>query len=142
MKLQELYEDQMDEGWKSKLAGAAMAGAVAATVLNSPPTFIKGDRYELAVDAPPKDAKLVTTDDGKKVYTWTAPALRKTRSPTKLYAPINEGRFDEPLQGLYVVSKSNDLVVSKSFDSKEAAQKHLMTKMFANHHLYTVQHFE
>lgn len=55
---------------------------------------------------------------------------------------VAEGRFDEPLTGWHIVSKAHGQVVrgTPSFETKEQAQKYLMTKMFANHQDYEVVH--
>ena len=51
-------------------------------------------------------------------------------------------RFDEPLTGWHIVYRSsgNPVHGAPSFESKDAAQKYLMTKMFKNHHEFKVVH--
>lgn len=51
-------------------------------------------------------------------------------------------RFDEPLTGYHIVNKKtgDPALNTPSFDSKDQAQKYLMTKMFANHQDYKVVH--
>jgi hypothetical protein len=51
-------------------------------------------------------------------------------------------RFDEPLTGYHIVSRKtgNPVMNTPSFETKEQAQKYLMTKMFANHQDYKVVH--
>ena len=55
---------------------------------------------------------------------------------------VAEGRFDEPLTGWHIVYKKSDHVVhgTPSFETKDQAQKYLMTRMFANHQDYKVVH--
>ena len=55
---------------------------------------------------------------------------------------VVEGRFDEPLSGYHIVYRKSGIPVhaTPSFDTKEQAQKYLMTKMFRNHQDYKVAH--
>lgn len=55
---------------------------------------------------------------------------------------VAEGRFDEPLTGWHIVYRSTGNLVhaTPSFETKEQAQKYLMTRMFANHQDYKVVH--
>jgi hypothetical protein len=56
---------------------------------------------------------------------------------------LNEGnRFDEPLTGYHIVYRKNNNPVANtpSFETRDAAQKYLMTRMFANHQDYQVVH--
>ena len=54
----------------------------------------------------------------------------------------DEGRFDEPLTGWHIVYRNsgNPVHATPSFETKEQAQKYLMTKMFANHQDFKVVH--
>lgn len=55
---------------------------------------------------------------------------------------VAEGRFDEPLTGWHIVYRKsgNPVHATPSFETKDQAQKYLMTKMFANHQDYKVVH--
>ena len=55
---------------------------------------------------------------------------------------LAEGRFDEPLTGWHIVSRAHGQVVrgTPSFETKDQAQKYLMTRMFANHQDFKVVH--
>ena len=55
---------------------------------------------------------------------------------------VAEGRFDEPLTGWHIVYRNsgNPVHATPSFETKEQAQKYLMTKMFANHQDFKVVH--
>ncbi len=56
---------------------------------------------------------------------------------------LDEGnRFDEPLTGYHIVYRKSGQVVhaTPSFETRDAAQKYLMTRMFANHQDYRVAH--
>ena len=55
---------------------------------------------------------------------------------------VPEGRFDEPLTGWHIVYRNsgNPVHATPSFETKEQAQKYLMTKMFANHQDFKVVH--
>lgn len=63
------------EGWKDKVAGAAIGaaglGGIGAAINMSPNVTIQGQQARLAVGNVPANAKLVTTDDGKKVHVWS-----------------------------------------------------------------------
>jgi len=59
------------------------------------------------------------------------------------YQGVAEGnRFDEPLTGYHIVYKNsgNPVLNTPSFETKDQAQKYLMTKMFANHQDFKVVH--
>jgi hypothetical protein len=53
-----------------------------------------------------------------------------------------EHRFDEPLSGWHIVYRKsgNPVLNTPSFETKEQAQKYLMTKMFKNHQDFHVAH--
>lgn len=55
---------------------------------------------------------------------------------------VAEGRFDEPLSGWHIVYRKsgNPVHATPSFETREQAQKYLMTRMFANHQDYKVVH--
>lgn len=56
---------------------------------------------------------------------------------------VAEGNtFDEPLTGYHIVYKNsgNPVLNTPSFETKDQAQKYLMTKMFANHQDFKVVH--
>lgn len=71
----------------------------------------------------------------------TAAKLRQYIDAWRAKQEVAEGRFDKPLNGWFIVKKHNDELVSKPFSSKDEAQKHLMTKLFADHHNYKVKKF-
>lgn len=71
--------DELSESWKSKAAGLALAGAVTAGIIASPPAYVGGDRYELALSIPPgaTDVKTVKSDDGATITIFKAPGQGK-----------------------------------------------------------------
>ncbi len=95
MKLKDLLVEEpneLDEGWRGVLGGIAVAGAIGAAVVNTPPAYVNGERYEYATASAPANAKLVKTDDGKKIKVWTSPRLKHSAGntkPDKLYRPVD-----------------------------------------------------
>ena len=87
MKVQELLETDVDEGWKSALGGIAAAGVLGAAVVATNPVTIDGNRGKYATMQAPIDAKLVRTDDGKLVKAWTSSAPRGRT--ILLYRPVD-----------------------------------------------------
>lgn len=88
---------------------------------------------------------------GKKYMKLAAKAGREGASQEELgrlkdrYSKAektSEGRFDEPLTGWHIVYRNsgNPVHATPSFETKEQAQKYLMTKMFANHQDFKVVH--
>ena len=65
----------VSEGWKDKVAGAALGaaalGGIGTAINMSPNVTIQGQQARLAIGNVPENAKLVTTDDGKKVHVWS-----------------------------------------------------------------------
>ena len=94
MKLKELLVEEpneLDEGWRGVVGGIAAAAAIGAVVVNTPPAYVDGERYEYATASAPEHAKVVKTDDGKKIKVWTAPRLKHSagnNKPDKLYRPV------------------------------------------------------
>lgn len=87
-----------------------------------------------------------TEEDARRLFLDKWNVVKDPKSGWKIdmnnVKPTDEGRFEEPMTGWKIVSKKDDSVVKgHKFDSKEAAQKHLMTKMFANHQDYKVVSF-
>jgi hypothetical protein len=68
-------EQGVAEGWKEKVAGGALAlgalGGIGALQNVAPNVTVQGHTARLAIGNVPENAKLVTTDDGKKVYVWS-----------------------------------------------------------------------
>jgi len=66
----------------------------------------------------------------------------RTAKKYKDQGVAEDNRFDEPLTGYHIVyRKSNNPVVNTpSFETRDAAQKYLMTRMFDNHQDYRVVH--
>ena len=95
MKVSELLvqeKTELDEGWRGVLGGLAVAGAIGAAVVNTPPVYVDGERYEYATASAPADAKLVKTDDGKKVKVWSSQNIKRSPGNTglnKLYRPVD-----------------------------------------------------
>lgn len=102
-------------------------------------------------------AFLITADlaeGGRKTYRVKAQSERIAREKfekhyamAKIVGVKEEGvaegnRFDEPLTGYHIVYKNSGNPVSNtpSFETKDQAQKYLMTKMFANHQDFKVVH--
>jgi hypothetical protein len=84
--------------------------------------------------------------DGEKIHVKGTNPYYPNRvthhTASELKLGVAEGRFDEPLTGWHIVSKAHDQVVrgTPSFETREQAQKYLMTKMFANHQDFKVVH--
>lgn len=86
-------EWQLDEGWKEKVAGGALAlgalGGIGALQNIAPNTTYKGHQLQLANPGTvPGDAKIVTDDNGKKIYAWKTTGV-KNRSQW-VYRPVEE----------------------------------------------------
>ena len=93
----EFRDEELDEGvaegWKDKVAGGALAlgvlGGIGALQNVAPNVTVQGHQMQLAnPGTQPDDAKLVTTDDGKKVYAWKT-AGQKNRI-SWLYRPVEQ----------------------------------------------------
>ena len=89
----DIYEQGVAEGWKDKVAGGALAlgalGGIGALQNVAPNVTVQGQQFQLAnPGTQPDDAKLVTTDDGKKVYAWKT-AGQKNRI-SWLYRPVEQ----------------------------------------------------
>ena len=69
-------------------------------------------------------------------------ALKQQLDSDKDKGVAEGNRFDEPLTGYHIVYKNSGNPVSNtpSFETKDQAQKYLMTKMFANHQDFKVVH--
>lgn len=52
-----------------------------------------------------------------------------------------EGRFDEPLSGWRITAKNGESVIGPKFNSKDEAQKYLMTELFRMHHEYKIVYY-
>lgn len=80
MKLHEIAT--VNEGWKDKVAAgvlsAAVAGGAGYGIANSPMAYVKGQQIQMALKSTeiPTDAKLVTDDEGKKIYMWQPKELK------------------------------------------------------------------
>ena len=87
-----ITKSELDEGWKGALGGIAAVGAIGAAVVQSPPTYVDGERYEYAIAAPPERAQLVKDDNGKMVYVWVSPRMKRSpgRTEDKLYKPAED----------------------------------------------------
>lgn len=90
-----VYEPQQGvaEGWKDKVAGGALAlgalGGIGALQNAAPNVTVQGHQMQLAnPGTQPDDAKLVTTDDGKKIYAWKTTG-QKNRSQW-VYRPVEQ----------------------------------------------------
>ena len=70
------------------------------------------------------------------------PADLKLRKKYMKEGVAEGNRFDEPLTGYHIVYKNsgNPVLNTPSFETKDQAQKYLMTKMFANHQDFKVVH--
>lgn len=87
---QEYMPRELQEGWKTKTAAVALAGAVVAGIANSPKVEINGATYDKAISlsSAPADAKSTTVKiNGKdtKVLYWDAIGPKHNRT-TKVYA--------------------------------------------------------
>lgn len=79
----------------------------------------------------------------KKQPAQTSDYARRREQEKKAEKGVAEGnRFDEPLTGYHIVYRNSGNPVSNtpSFETKDQAQKYLMTKMFANHQDFKVVH--
>lgn len=81
--------------------------------------------------------------EGKLTQKTIKQAIDIIRKQRKEKEGVAEGnRFDEPLTGYHIVYRKSGQVVhaTPSFETQDAAQKYLMTRMFANHQDYRVAH--
>jgi hypothetical protein len=83
----------VDEGWKGKVAGAVMGaaalGGVGTAIHHSPMAHKDGHQIPMALASEaPAQAKLITDDDGKKIYVWTTSG-HKGR-PMQVYLPATK----------------------------------------------------
>jgi hypothetical protein len=96
----------VEEGWKEKVAGAALGaaaiGGIGAGINASPPTYVDGVRYEMALKTP-EDAELTTDDKGRKVYVWTSKSsgIKSGGQRThRLYRPAEQVKEQGMAEGL------------------------------------------
>lgn len=88
--------ESMNESWKSNLAGGALAlgalGGIGALQNAAPNTTFQGHQLQLANpgDIPP-DAKLVTDDNGKKIYAWKTTGQKNRSQWVYRPAEVKEG---------------------------------------------------
>ena len=87
------HKEGVAEGWKDKVAGGALAlgalGGIGALQNVAPNVTVQGQQYQLAMPGNiPDNAKLVTTDDGKKVYVWKTPGYKNRVSWS--YRPVEQ----------------------------------------------------
>lgn len=69
------------EGWKEKVAGgvlgAAALGGIGAGIAYSPMAYVNGQQIQMAMPTSiPDNAKLVTADDGRKIYVWKSNSIK------------------------------------------------------------------
>jgi 8-oxo-dGTP pyrophosphatase MutT (NUDIX family)/GNAT superfamily N-acetyltransferase len=69
------------EGWKEKVAGgvlgAAALGGSGAGIAYSPMAYVNGQQIQMAMPTSiPDNAKLVTADDGRKIYVWKSNSIK------------------------------------------------------------------
>jgi uncharacterized small protein (DUF1192 family) len=74
-------EQGVAEGWKEKVAGgvlgAAALGGIGAGIAYSPMAYVNGQQIQMAMPTSiPDNAKLVTADDGRKIYVWKSNSIK------------------------------------------------------------------
>jgi preprotein translocase subunit YajC len=79
----------------------------------------------------------------KRAPTQTSDYARRREQEKAKEQGVAENRFDEPLSGYRIVYRKSGYPVTNTprFETREAAQKYLMTKMSANHQNYQVTQF-
>jgi hypothetical protein len=91
-------QEGVEEGWKGKVAGGVLAASALAASVHSPMAHIKGQKIQMAISGSiPSDARLVTDDDGKKIYVW------KSTSPKGhgqlMYRPAEQVKEQDVTEG-------------------------------------------
>jgi hypothetical protein len=76
-----IKEQGVAEGWKEKVAGgvlgAAALGGIGAGIAYSPMAYVNGQQIQMAMPTSiPDNAKLVTADDGRKIYVWKSNSIK------------------------------------------------------------------
>lgn len=88
----------MAEGWKEKAAGATLGaaalGGIGAGIAYSPMAYVDGKQIHMAMPGKiPDHAKLVTDDNGKKIYVWKSYPIKKSPGNTDgrlVYRPAED----------------------------------------------------
>jgi hypothetical protein len=137
------YIDLDDGGQVNNVPGTALRlvkdSGMAEGKWNYPPEYTKkanaDDEDELKVSLINKDARKEWRKKQK------AKAHKDLMTGTKKEQSMSEN-WGEPLTGWHVVyaRTGNKVSGTPNFDSRDSAQKYLMTKMSANHHNYRVAH--
>lgn len=72
--VQQKKQQDVDEGWKEKVAGAtigaAALGGIGSAINASSPTYVDGVRHEMSLKVP-DNAQQTVDDKGRKVYVWS-----------------------------------------------------------------------
>lgn len=80
--------EPLDEGWKTKIGGIVLAAAAAASIVQSNPIEIRGQRYEKSTQKAPDNAEIaVATHNGKTITVkfWTQRSSAKHGGNVNLY---------------------------------------------------------
>ena len=133
--------DDADVLKMAKLAARGLLTYAAKTKMN-PVNLLKKDYYALAQMLEKVNPQLYATIDGQlsdNDYNWLyfkAAALAANAAAKQDVAE----NWGEPLAGWHIVyaRTGNKVSGTPDFDSRDSAQKYLMTKMSANHHNYRV----
>lgn len=101
MRYKEFYSTKKQgvaEGWKEKAAGATLGaaalGGIGAGIAYSPMAYVDGKQIHMAMPGKiPDHAKLVTDDNGKKIYVWKSYPIKKSPGNTDgrlVYRPAED----------------------------------------------------
>jgi AraC-like DNA-binding protein len=143
--LDQFVPDQLEQEWR-ELVGYDMDGNVHPLWIN-----MTGE-YEPNSSDPQHRAWMVKVAnkwfDTKQIPNVKFFAVKEVEDELEWLVQIGQqgvaegNRFDEPLTGYHIVYKNsgNPVLNTPSFETKDQAQKYLMTKMFANHQDFKVVH--
>ena len=125
------HEKGVSEGWKEKVAGGALAlgalGGIGALQNAAPNTTFQGHQLQLANPGTvPGDAKIVTDDNGQKIYAWKTTGF-KNRSQW-VYRPVEELKEDSQVERKI----SRVLAMIQDYHDRSRATKNDIKK---NHYL-------
>lgn len=126
--------EDLDEGWKEKIAGvaigAAALGGVVAGIANSPMAHVAGQQIPMALSSNiPKDAKLVKDDSGKQIHVWSTPG-HKGR-PIQVYRHANKAN-ESTNTSVSKLEITEELLDSILQDCRAYAAKHSSSIMEAH----------
>lgn len=81
------------EGWKGAVAAVAATAGLVGILSQTNPAYVDGQQIPMALGNPTKDAKLVTDDDGKKIWVWEVPMPKG--GTQKVYKAVKKAKVSE-----------------------------------------------